>query len=60
MNMKMKNFSRLLYRWNHEGLYKDCNDYDDYDLGGLIEITRKDLQVDLRFMAMKSTAAAFA
>jgi hypothetical protein len=60
MNMKMKNFSRLLYQWNHEGLYKDYNDYDDYDLGGLIEITRQDLQVDLRFMAMKSTSGAFA
>jgi hypothetical protein len=47
---------RLFYRWNHEGLYKYYNDYEDYDLGGLIEVARRGLQADLGFMAMKLMA----
>jgi hypothetical protein len=53
----MKNFSELYYQWNNKGLYKN---YKDYYLDGLIEVAGRDLQVDLRFMAMKSTAATLA
>jgi hypothetical protein len=55
--MKMKNFSRLYYCWNHEGLYKD---YKNYDLDGLMEVPRRGLHVDLGFIIMKSTAATLA
>jgi hypothetical protein len=34
-------------------------DYQDYELSGLIEFAQRGLQVDLGFMAMKSTTATW-